>query len=91
MKFYKEDPDYSDFYYKIKSNKFTAIISSRNIASNDSCVYFFKNGLLHNNKNAAYIDEKKLKTFSLNDKTYGNKDYFTNKSWRRFVKMQVFK
>ncbi len=42
MKFYKEDPDYDEIYYEIISNKFTAIISSKNLATNDSCVYFLK-------------------------------------------------
>jgi hypothetical protein len=90
MKFYKEDPDYDEIYYEIISNKFTAIISSKNLATNDSCVYFFKKGLLHNNKNAAYIDEKKRQQFCLNDKCYGHKDDFAKESWRRFVKMQAF-
>ena len=51
---------------------------------------FFKNGKLHNFKNAAYITSKMEKSFYLNGINYGINYSFTKKSWRRFVKMQAF-
>ena len=53
-------------------------------------VTFYKNGRLHNTKNAAYIYGNKQKQFCLNDKRYVNQKKFTKESWRRFVKIQVF-
>lgn len=53
--------------------------------------FFYKNGKQHNNKNASYIKYKKYKEFWLNGEFYGNKNNFTKKSWRRFVKMEIFK
>jgi hypothetical protein len=53
-------------------------------------IVFYKNGKLHNSKNAAYTSSNKYKEFSLNGKCYGNHHEFNKKSWRRFVKMQAF-
>ena len=53
-------------------------------------IVFYKNGMLHNAKNAAYINDLGYKQFVLNDECYGNNNDFTKKSWRRFVKMQAF-
>ena len=94
MKFYKENVRYNQdcvddvIYYRI-----TAII-------NVGCIVeFYKNGLLHNTKNAAYINADGINFFYLNDNVYGksnsikksDKNYNAIKqSWRKFVKMQVF-
>ena len=51
---------------------------------------FFKNGKLHNSKNASNIDYYGYKQFYLNGNFYGDKYNFTKKSWRKFVKLQVF-
>lgn len=53
-------------------------------------IVFYKNGMLHNAKNASYIHNSGYKAFYLNDEYYGNHNNFTKQSWRRFVKMQVF-
>jgi hypothetical protein len=81
MKFYKYK---HSFYYwnKIINDKLTAIYC------NDS-IWFLKNGKEHNYKNAAFIYDK-YKQFYLNGNFYGDLNNFTKKSWRRFVKMQVF-
>ena len=68
----------------IKNNKLTAIYMD-NFGGD-----FFKDGLRHNSKNAAYIRYDGYKQFYLNNKCYGDEDDFTKQSWRRFVKMQVF-
>ena len=84
MKFYN-DKGNSYYWCIIFDNKLTAIHS-------DYCgIRFFKNGLYHNTKNADYIDNYGYKDFSLNNKSYGDEDDFTKESWRRFVKLQVFK
>ncbi len=80
MKFYK-DIDYNF----ISNNSLTAIYS---------CPYyitFFKNGLKHNDKNAAHINFH-YKNFYLNDKIYydDEENKFNKESWRRFVKLQAF-
>ena len=83
MKFY-DDKNNSYYWCIIFDNKLTAIHS-------DYCgIRFFKNGLYHNTKNVAYIRFDGHKSFSLNGKYYGDQNYFTKKSWRRFVKMKVF-
>ena len=53
-------------------------------------ILFYKNGLKHNIKNAAYIALNQSKDFYLNGICYGNNIDFTKQSWRRFVKLQTF-
>ena len=83
MKFYNNNKKYN-FWNKISNNKLTAIY----------CDYYgvwvLKNGKHHNTKNAAYVNFRGYKEFILNGKLYGNHDNFNKKSWRRFVKMDVF-
>ena len=81
------------FYKKTARYLFDGILSSEK----STCIYstyysvkFYKNGELHNIKNAAYIDNSGYKEFYLNDKCYFFRDDFTKESWRRFVKTQVF-
>ena len=69
---------------KIKDNKLTTIYY------NGFAVRFYKNGICHNNKNAALIRFKGHKEFVLNNKLYGYHDSFTKESWRKFVKLQAF-
>jgi hypothetical protein len=82
MKFYKQN-DFN-YYIKIKNNKLTAIY----------CHYlyvcFYKNGNIHNVKNAAFINENNYKKYFLNDQFYGNKNNFTKETWRIFVKLKAF-
>ena len=84
----------NDLWLKIKFDKLTAIYTYNTIKKN-TYVHFYKNGQDHNTKNAAYIryDNRfnRFKQFYLNGKLYGNHDNFNKKSWRRFVKIQVFK
>lgn len=83
MKFYK-DREYFGYYFdNIKINKITAIYNDF------GGVIFFKNGGVHNAKNAAYFGGE-YKQFRLNAKYYGDNKSFTKKSWRRFAKMQTF-
>jgi hypothetical protein len=82
MKFYNGN---NNLYYWsiISNNQLTAI-------HYDSYrIRFFKNGKIHNNKNASFIDNI-IKAFYLNGNFYGNNTDFTKESWRRFVKLQVF-
>ena len=72
------------FWEFILNNKITAI------QNNFNATRFFKNGKIHNAKNAAYINDLGCKQFVLNDKYYGGENKFTKESWRRFVKLQVF-
>jgi hypothetical protein len=81
MKFYREINYGFDFWCKIYDNKLNAIYLDYSI------VRFFKNGRLHNSKNAAYISDG-YQAFYLNDKDYG--DHYTKESWRKFIKMQAF-
>ena len=53
-------------------------------------IAFYKDGLHHNSKNAAFINNKGFKYFYLNNKCYGFEYHFNKESWRRFVKLQVF-
>ena len=69
---------------KIRSDKLTCIYTEYN------AIWIFKNGKGHNYKNAAYIDGI-YKQFFLNGKCYGTQNDFTKQSWRRFVKLQLFK
>ncbi len=82
MKFYREDKSYYNYWSKTIRNKLTAIYFSNS-------VWFFKNGLYHNSKNATYICDGD-KEFCLNNIYYGDHNNFTKQSWRRFVKLQVF-
>ncbi len=91
MKFYKYKNSIN-FYNKIKINKLTSIYFYITNSSNKSYygILFFKDGKEHNDKNAAYIRSDEYRLFYLNNKNYGNQKDFTKKSWRRFVKLQVF-
>ncbi len=52
---------------------------------------FFKNGKVHSSKKGAVIlSYCNDINFYLNGNYYGNQYNFTKKSWRKFVKMQVF-
>ncbi len=84
MKFYIE---YSSSYYwkKICNNELICIYLDY-----DCHIRFYKNGKIHNNKNAAYINPNNYKSFYLNGKFYGANNDFTKKTWRKFVKMQAF-
>ncbi len=85
MKFYIDKYKNNIYYWnKIKNNKLTAVyLNSYNYT------WFFKNGKLHNNKNAAYILNR-YKEFHLNDIYCGYNKDFTKHSWRKFVKLQAF-
>jgi major membrane immunogen (membrane-anchored lipoprotein) len=84
MKFYIDKYENNIYFWnKIKNNKLTAIYLDYNI-------WFYKDGKMHNNKNAAYIENSEYKEFSLNGKYCGKNTNFTKKSWRRFVKLQIF-
>ena len=81
MKFYRV----TNYIYwsKFINSKLNAIYCDANIR-------FLKNGKHHNTKNAAFINYKGDKAFYLNDKIYGFQTKFNKKSWRIFVKFQVF-
>ena len=86
MKFYISiNSSTCDYLNKIINNILTAIISNKS-----SYVEFFKNGVLHNIKNAAIIYNNQYKNFISNNKRYGSEKDFTKESWRKFVKLQVF-
>ena len=51
-------------------------------------VIFYKNGKIHNSKNAAIYSESSGKNFWLYDMNYSNE--FTKESWRKFVKLKAF-
>ena len=92
MKFYKEKYYKSYYYNIIIGNALNAIyFDERQFADKiyyDYDIVFFKNGCVHNPKNATYF--RGNKEFYLNDKIYGYERDFNKQSWRRFVKMQVF-
>jgi hypothetical protein len=83
MKFYTFNQEKYTLNF-IKANKLTAIYCD------SFAVDFFKNGLRHNTKNAAYFDSHLYNKFFLNNICYGNEMKFNKYSWRRFVKLQVF-
>ena len=79
MKFYIEAS-----WLKIKAYNLTAIFNDH------YNVIFYKNGEIHNNKNAAYINYSGFKEFRLNGIYYGCEEHFNKKSWRKFVKLKAF-
>ncbi len=87
MKFYKEKSTFDAvFFNKIFNFNLSAIYCD------SSYCEFFKNGQIHNYKNASIIDFK-FKKYFLNNKYYGCEYEFTKKSWRKFVrelKLQAF-
>ena len=91
MKFYKDKDNQFYFYDKIKNNKLTAIIITDSFCYDDIQIFFFYNGLTHNEKNFANFQRfEQEKCFNLNGKFYGNQYDFTKKSWRRFCKLKAF-
>lgn len=84
MKFYKEDRDRFNFCNKIRINKLNAICCDFFYCE------FYKNGQIHNSKNAAYINYSGYKIFYLNNKLYGYSGDYTKQSWRKFIKLQFF-
>ncbi len=84
MKFYIDKKLFA-CWVKIIKYKLTSIYID------NAGVIFLKNGIVHNAKNAAYISKNnRCRKFYLNNKLYGYEDNFTKKSWRKFVKLQVF-
>jgi hypothetical protein len=83
MKFYKDKVNGFYYWIKIVEHKLTAIHC-------DKSIRFIKNGQYHNSKNLAFIRNDGYKEFCLNNKCYHDGNYFTKKSWRKFVKLQVF-
>jgi hypothetical protein len=84
MKFYRDTSKSSFYWQKLKLNKSTCAYIKIGYF-----IIFFKNGLRHNSKNASYF-EFRYKEFWSNGKKYGYEYNFDKKTWRRFVKMQVF-
>jgi hypothetical protein len=84
MKFYRDKNNLYNYLYEIIDNNLSAIRQDKY-----RVIYFFKNGKIHNTKNAAYIEINGYKQFFINDHCYGYND-FTKKSWRRFVKLKAF-
>jgi hypothetical protein len=85
MKFYIEKNNTNYF-----NNIFIGIKVNAVYCYENKYIHFFKNGLRHNSKNAAFTD-KVYKSFYLNNKCYGDQNTFTKQSWRRFAKLQFFK
>jgi hypothetical protein len=83
MKFYRDYVNKFFNYWGITNNKLTAIHHCYSVT-------FFKNGLKHNIKNAAYTNGK-YKQFFLNDKCYGYEKDFTKESWHIFAKDNILK
>jgi hypothetical protein len=88
MKFYKFEENFK-YYEYVSYYNLTCILAIKND------VLFYKNGVLHNTKNAAYISYNKYKRISysqfyLNGGFYGYKKHFNKKSWRKYIKLQVF-
>ncbi len=89
MKFYTDIIIYKFYYYYITSGKLTCIHFDKLYDS----VVFYKNGQLHNSKNASYFGYNKLNSFKefwLNGRYYGTNYTFTKSSWRKFAKLQAF-
>jgi hypothetical protein len=86
MKFYI-DKNKSDLCWnKILDDKLTCILFDHY-----KVVTFYKNGIEHNSKNAALVSCSIRKIFYLNGKYFGIDYDFTKKTWRKFVKLQIFK
>ena len=79
MKFYRD----KDYYNFITNNKLTAIYCS------DVATSFLLNGMLHNSKNATYVNNIEDSLFFLNGKFYGTKKDFNKELWRKFAKFKV--
>jgi len=77
-------------FYKCKNLNKILDFHLNCVYCNYSYVQFFKNGKLHNAKNASYVTYHGMKAFNLNGNFYGKKNDFTKESWRRFVKLQAF-
>ena len=84
MKFYRDKEKSTYYLFVIENNNLTVI------HTNEYNSTFFKNGLAHNAKNAAFIDNDGYKEFCLNGKFYGYNNTFTKLSWRKFSKLQAF-
>jgi hypothetical protein len=82
MKFYKSN--YITIFLQASMYKETMI------CYDNSNFLFYKNGLKHNVKNAAFIKPDGCKEFCLNGEIYGDQSDFTKESWRRFAKLQAF-
>ena len=86
MKFYRDIYN-SNYHGMIEFYKLNAILICHN-----NCLLFYKNGKMHNSKNAAHAYYG-YKSFSLKGENYGNLTKFNKSSWRKFVrelKMKVF-
>ena len=99
MKFYKDKVN-NDFYWiKIIAKNLNAIytitkscfFSLNKIYYNKHYIYtfFYHNGEINNNKNAAMITNDADNFFYLKNKNFGNNN-FTKYSWRKFAKLQAF-
>lgn len=86
MKFYRDIYN-ANYWCKIEFYKLNAVLIDYN-----NYLRFYKNGKVHNSKNAAHIYYG-YKLFYLKGKYYGNLTKFNKFLWRNFVrelKMKVF-
>jgi hypothetical protein len=86
MKFYKNKQKKHNKYFV----NFITISKLTTIYVENIGIYFFKNGKIHNTKNAAYINSSGYRMFYLNNKLYVYDQEFTKESWRKFVKLHTF-
>jgi len=84
MKFYKDKKNSLYYLDKIEVYDLTAICIDFIFNIN-----FYKNGKIHNTKNAAYIHNE-YKDYYLDGKCYGDDDSFNKQSWCKFVKLKAF-
>ncbi len=84
MKFYKDKKNSLYYLDKIEVYDLTAICIDFIFNIN-----FYKNGKIHNTKNAAHINSI-YKDYYLNNEFYGDQNNFNKQSWRRFIKLQAF-
>ncbi len=89
MKFYKNN----NYIEKIKINKLNAVYISYTIISNVYVynIKFFKDGILGNYKNSAFVcynkkNNKFYEQFWINSCFYGDSQMFSKTTWRNFSK-----
>ena len=86
MKYIKDNPFLvKNVYYGIPIN-FTGVVRDE-----DGDIAYYLNGKLHRTDGPAIEEKFGNKEWYLNGKRYGYDDDFTNKSWIRFVKLELLK
>ena len=88
MIYTKDNPKFIDMYYDFEEidTPFTGVVKDK-----ENTIVYYLNGQYHREDGPAIEFAGGSKEWWLNGKHHGYNDDYTNKSWIRFVKLELLK